>query len=548
MKSLSGIILFLAMGLALTAPACKKKQTGGREAQKASSANQPLASAYVLKTAIAIHAAPEARAKALVALPIGSAVEIYASRVADLKTPDTAFWYKVKYAAAGAAAPVEGFISEREEVLRENLLVFNKKTEERITTENAEGKVIEKVGVPGVMATTYVNLRKSPALNGAVIRQVKNGELLKVLAVSASTVEIDKRRAEWYLVSDAQGQTGYCFGGYMLAGLYDELAELQGVGFRFFHGWATVTAKKAHALRSPVGADTFNLGSLPMAESDKVTSDLKQGAILQIDGETTKSTDRYRVLVRTEVEPEYFLQRYYYVAKSDVKFTGDYFSISSKQPHKIDLALAKSVNAYLKGDVNLQCTRVLPFEGGSDSEKRSFYAIQTALGHATGISEDNGKISCWGTNEHVSLLVERKDDKYVFMGNLGRGELNFTDLNGDGIPEVLSESYHGRASKTLAVSQLNEGRLVEVFRSDASGESCVSVNFKGKYLVIERHMSEQPEQSELDYCRESLSGMLKSNKSIVLSAQTREFPAYLQFDGANFQKIENPADLPADPG
>jgi len=548
MKSVSRYLLILGLGLALTAPACKKKPSGSREAQQASTANEPLASAFVLKTAIAIQAAPEARAKALVALPIGSAVEIYATRVADLKTPDKAFWYKVKYAAAGAAAPVEGFISEREEVLRENLLVFNKKTEERVTTEDAEGKSIEKVGVPGVMATTSVNLRKSPAMNGAVIRQLKNGEVLKVLAVSASTVEIDKRRAEWYLVSDAQGQTGYCFGGYMLAGLYDELAELQGVGFRFIHGWATVTGKNAHALRSPLGADTFNLGSLPMAESDKMTSDLKQGTILQIDGETTKSTARYRVLVRTEVEAEFFLQRYFFVAKSDVKFTGDYFSISAKQPHKVDLTLAKDVNTYLKGDVNLQCTTVLPFEGGSESEKRRFYAVQTALGHAKTISEDNGKLSCWGANERVSLLVERKDDKNVFVGKLGSAELNFTDLDGDGIPEVLAESYHGRAGKTLAVSRLAEGRLVEVFRSDASGESCVSVDFKGKYLVVQRHLTDTPGQEELDYCSRSLAEMLKSNKSIVLSAQTREFPAYLQFDGSKFQSIEKPADLPADPG
>ncbi len=548
MKSVSRYILILGLALALAAPACKKKPSGGREAQKASTGSEPLASAFVLKAAIAIQATPEARAKALVALPIGSAVEIYATRVADLKTPDTAFWYKVKYSAVGAAAPVEGFISEREEVLRENLLVFNKKTEERVTTENAEGVSVEKVGVPGVMATTSVNLRKSPAINGAVIRQLKNGEVLKVLAVSASTVEIDKRRAEWYLVSDAQGQTGYCFGGYMLAGLYDELAELQGVGFRFIHGWATVTVKNAKALRAPVGTDTFNLSTLPMAQSDKPSSDLKQGEILQIDGETTKSTDRYRVLVRFEAEPEFFIQRYYYIAKSDVKFTGDYFSISTKKPHKIDMALAKDVNTYLKGDVNLQCTRVLPFEGGSESEKRSFFAIQTARGHATSISEENGKISCWGTNEHDSLLVERKDGKNVFMGSLGRGELNFTDLDGDGIPEVLAESYHGRAGKTLSVSRLNEGRLVEGFRSDASGESCVSVDFKGKYLVIERHMGDEASEGESDYCNQSLSAMLKSNKSIVLSAQNREFPAYMQFDGAKFQKIEKPADLPADPG
>ena len=127
-----------------------------REAQQAASASAPLSTAFVVKSPIAIQAAPEARAKAVVALPVGSSVEIFGTRVADLKTPDTAFWYKVKFVAPGAAAPVEGFVSEREEVLRENFLVFNKKTEERVTTEDAQGNAVDKTGVPGVMATTSV--------------------------------------------------------------------------------------------------------------------------------------------------------------------------------------------------------------------------------------------------------------------------------------------------------------------------------------------------------------------------------------------------------
>lgn len=541
-------ILLLTMAGIAALPACKKKATGTREAQQSASANEPLSTAFVVKTPIAIQASPEARAKAVVALPVGAAVDIFGTRVADLKTPDTAFWYKVKFAAPGAAAPVEGYISEREEVVRENLLVFNKKTEERVTSEDAQGKSVEKVGVPGVMATTSVNLRKSPATNGAVIRQLKNGEVLKVLAVSASTVEIDKKRAEWFFVSDAQGQTGYCFGGYMLSGLYDELAQLQDVGFRFIHGWATVTAKNAKALRSPVGADTFNLNSLPMAESDKPKSDIPKGAVLQIDGETTKSTDRYRVLARFEAEPEYFIQHYYYIAKSDVKFTGDYFTISGKQGHKVDKALAKDLNTYLRGDLNLQCTRVLPFEGGSESEKRSFLAIQTALGHAYNISEDNGKINCLGVNERISLLVEAKDGKNVFLGKLGRGEVSFLDLDNNGSPEVVSETYQMRAGSFLQVYAIAEGRLSPIFSYSNEPDTCLSARLEGRYLVVEGGALEDSDSELTERCAKNLADLLKENKTIALSAKHRSFPAYLRYDGAKFQPIEKPDDLPGNPG
>lgn len=548
MTSLKKFILIIALAAIAAMPACKKKNAGTREAQQAASASAPLSTAFVVKSPIAIQAAPEARAKAVVALPVGSSVEIFGTRVADLKTPDTAFWYKVKFVAPGAAAPVEGFVSEREEVLRENFLVFNKKTEERATTEDAQGNAVDKTGVPGVMATTSVNLRKSPAMNGAVIRQLKNGEVLKVLEVSASTVEIDKKRAEWYLVSDAQGQTGYCFGGFMLTGLYDELAQLQDVGFRFIHGWATVTAKNTKALRSPVGADSFNLNSLPMAESDKPNSDLKKGVILQIDGETTKSTDRYRVVARFEAEPEYFVQHHYFIAKSDVKFTGDYFTISDKQPHKIDRTLAKNLNTYLKGDVNLQCTTVLPFEGGSESEKRSFFAIQTALGHSYSISESNGKIICLGVNERTSLLVEAKDGKNVFLGRLGRGELTFLDLDQNGAPEVISETFQTRAGSTLQVYSIAEGRLSPVFSYANEPDTCLSARMQGRYLVVEGGDPFDSDTQFSERCTKNLAEMLKENKALALSAGHRSFPAYLKFDGAKFQKIEKPEDLPADPG
>ncbi|AFM13170.1 SH3 domain-containing protein [Turneriella parva] len=541
------ILLILMAGIAAI-PACKKKAAGAREAQQASSANEPLSTAFVVKTPIAIQASPEARAKAVVALPVGAAVDIFGTRVADLKTPDTAFWYKVRFTAPGAAAPVEGFVSEREEVLRENFLVFNKKTEERTTVEDAQGNSVDKVGVPGVMATTSVNLRKSPAMNGAVIRQLKNGEVLKVLAISASTVEIDKKRAEWYFVSDAQGQTGYCFGGYMLAGLYDELAQLQDVGFRFIHGWATVTAKYAKALRAPVGADTFNLNSLPMADSDKPKSEILKGAILEIDGETTKSTDRYRVLARFEAEPEYFIQKYYYIAKSDVKFTGDYFTISGKQPHKIEKTLAKDLNTYLRGDVNLQCTRVLPFEGGSDSEKRSFLAIQTALGHAYSVSEDNGKISCLGVNERISLLVETKEGKNIFLGKLGRGEVSFVDLDNNGAPEVVSETYQMRAGSFLQVYAIAEGRLSPIFSYSNEPDTCLSARLEGRYLIVEGGAAEDSDEQLTERCGKNLAEMLKENKAVALNTKHRSFPAYLRYDGAKFQPIEKPDDLPGNPG
>ncbi|MBN8222729.1 MAG: hypothetical protein J0L53_17565, partial [Spirochaetes bacterium] len=105
---------------ALAGAACKKKQVAGRVAQSAT--DQPVSTAYAVKSAIAIQDAPSMRSKAIGTLPIGNRVDIFATRVPDQKDPEKVFWYKVRYAPLGAAGdkpamPVEGFISEREEVL-----------------------------------------------------------------------------------------------------------------------------------------------------------------------------------------------------------------------------------------------------------------------------------------------------------------------------------------------------------------------------------------------------------------------------------------------
>lgn len=146
---------------------CKKKNVAGRAAQQAT--DQAVSTAFAVKSAIAIQDAPSIRAKAIGTLPIGNKVEIFATRVPDQKDPEKVFWYKVKYAPLGAAAdkpamPVEGFIPEREEVLRENFLVFEKRTEMISYRDNAQGKSEEVKEPLAVMATTAVNLRKTPAL------------------------------------------------------------------------------------------------------------------------------------------------------------------------------------------------------------------------------------------------------------------------------------------------------------------------------------------------------------------------------------------------
>jgi uncharacterized protein YgiM (DUF1202 family) len=311
-----------------------------------------LANAFVVKSAIAMFATPEDRAKAIATLPIGSRLEIFESRIPDKRIPDKAFWYRVKYAPLTADAttpqtPVEGYVSEREEVLRDNLMVFEKKTEFQATRETEPGK-FEDVKEPlAVIATTSLNLRKSPALNAAVIRTLKNGEVLEVREQSAKSVEIDSRRAHWYLLEDEKGEKGYAFGGYLLEGAKSAMLGLKDAGFRFASGWVVPTGKDARIYLGAAGAallkitgDDYRLPA-PWVESK---GKLQSNAYVRVDGATTRGNpQRYRLMHRRQVEGDYYETDYYYVDKKAVKFVKDYFTVSKRNLRMKSINLSAAI-------------------------------------------------------------------------------------------------------------------------------------------------------------------------------------------------------------
>lgn len=522
---------------------CKKKNVPGRAAQQAT--DQAVSTAFAVKSAIAIQDAPSIRAKAIGTLPIGNKVEIFATRVPDQKDPEKVFWYKVKYAPLGAAAdkpamPVEGFIPEREEVLRENFLVFEKRTEMISYRDNAQGKSEEVKEPLAVMATTVVNLRKTPALNGEKMRTLKNGEVLSVLEQSTRSVLLDRKHGSWYLVKDETGATGYAFGGFLLEGSQAEMGALKDAGFQFVSGWMIASSAPAVVYKGATGnarIDPANEPSVGGLDWEKSKGKLESGKYVRVDGVTTKTDKaRYRFVVSL---PEMGPDRYYFVDKSKVKFIRDFYTLSKAQPHKLDPALADDLNRYAGGDLNAQCTKATEFTTGGNEAPRRFMAIEAHFGPGE-THEEN----CYGVSRRF-LFAELGDDKRIFReAPVKNGE--FVDLDGDQVPELVS-SEHTRGAWSLDIYAIGAGRLAPLIQmqNGYDGNSSIAyAEMRDKMLYISGpYMCSdvEPNEENKKMCREETAAAKKQVAGVKFDPKLPPFPFYGKLESGKFVQVAAPA-------
>lgn len=525
---------------------CKKKNVAGRAAQAAT--DQPVATAYAIRSAIAIQDAPTVRGKAIGTLPIGNKVEVFATRVPDQKDPEKVFWYKIRYAPLGAAGekpqmPVEGFIPEREEVLRENFLVFEKRTEMISYRDDAQGKTEEVKEPLAVMATTVVNLRKTPALNGEKIRTLKNGEVLSVLEQSTRSLKVDGQQGSWYLVKAEAGETGYAFGGFLVEGSLAEMGALKDVGFQFVSGWmvASGTTPVYKVATGNARIDTAKEPSVGSLDWEKNKGNLPAGLYVRVDGVTTKAEKpRYRFVISI---PEMGPDRYYYVDKKKVKFVKDYYAVSKTQPHKLDPALADDLNRYAGGDLNAQCTKATEFTTGGQDAPRRFLAIEAHFGPG-----ETNEESCFGVSRRF-LFAELGDDKRIFReAPVKSGE--FVDLDGDQVPELVS-SEHTRGAWSLDVFALGAQRLTPVIQLQGGYEGGhdggIAVGFaevRDKLLYVSGpYMCTDAEQNEENkkICREDTVAVRKKITGVRFDPKYPAFPFYGKLENGKFVQVAAPA-------
>jgi len=528
--------------------ACKKTKSSPGARTQQQSTDKPLASAFVTKSPIVVYEGPDTKAKVVSTLPIGVQVGIFASRVPDKAQPDQAFWYKVRYAPLSASLapsslPVEGYVSEREEVLRNNLMVFSSASRVTYRKETAPGKFEDVEEAQSVIATTAVNFRQSPALNAPILRTLKNGEVLALEEQSGKTYLVDKKNGYWYKLRSQTGEVGYAFGGFMVPGPASEIQRLEQAGFQFQPGWIIPVGNKGIVYAGPVGNTRIQIteDAYYIPEAWRTSKGvLEKEFYIKADGLTTKGEpQRYRITLRQQTDYEVFQEHYFYVDKSAVKFVRDYYSVSEKQPHEFDAELAPLVNEFVGGDLNLQCSSVQEFSGGPAEAPRQFKVISASIGASQNGTDESSRCAL---NDRQTLVAEVINDKLL----LSRSEQgDFRDLDGDQIPEIVAEGG-GRGYRTLDIYSIKQGRTTQLanLSADAEGSTTFgdfSIDDKG-FLHIGAPYECRDEDLEAEAkkrCSQKLASARSTAKFLKLDPKLPLFPFKGKLEGDKFVQVQN---------
>lgn len=528
--------------------ACTKTKSvpGARTQQQ--STDKPLASAFVTKSPIVVYESPDTKAKVVSTLPIGVQVGIFASRVPNKAQPDQAFWYKVRYAPLSASLtpsslPVEGYVSEREEVLRNNFMVFSSAPKVTYRKETASGKFEDVEEAQSVIATTAVNFRQSPALNAPILRTLKNGEVLALEEQSGKTYQVDKKNGYWYKLRSQTGEVGYAFGGFMVPGPASEIQRLEQAGFQFQSGWITPLGSKGIVYAGPVGNTRIQITEdayyIPEAWRNS-NGLLEKEFYIKVDGLTTKGEpQRYRITLRQQTDYEVFQEHYFYVDKSAVKFVRDYYSVSAKLMHDFDPELAPLVNKFVGGDLNLQCSSVQEFSGGPAEAPRQFKVISASIGASQNAADESSRCAL---NDRQIVVAEVINDK-LLLSRSEQGE--FRDLDGDQIPEIIAQGG-GRGYRTLDIYSIRQGRTLQI--ANLSGDMEGSTHF-GDFQIDDKgflHIyppyecqHENPDADQKQRCSQKVAQVRSTGKFLKLDPKLPVFPFKGKLEGDKFVQVQN---------
>lgn len=539
------LFLLLISALSVIGGCKKTKSTAGARTQQQST-DKPLATAFVTKSPIVVYESADTKSKVVSTLPIGVQVAVFASRVPDKAQPDQSFWYKVRYTPLSASLtasslPVEGYVSEREEVLRNNLMVFSPASNVTYRKETAPGKFEDVEESQSVIATTSVNLRQSPALNAPILRTLKNGEVLSLEEQSGKTYLVDKKNGYWYKLRSTAGEVGYAFGGFLVSGPVSEIQKLEQAGFQFQSGWITPLGNKGIVYAGPVGNARIQITEDAYYIPDawrRSNGLLEKDIYMKADGLTTKGEpQRYRIALRQQTDYEVFQEHYFYVDKSAVKFTRDYYGVSEKQPHQFDAELAPLVNKFVGGNLNLQCSSVQEFSGGPAEAPRQFKVINASIGASSGGADESSRCA---SNDKQTLVAEVINDKLV-LSKSERGE--FRDLDGDQVPEIVSADG-GRGYQTLDIYSIKQGKtiLLAAFRSEHEGMNLFggfSVDDQG-FLHIDEPYECRSDNSAPDgkkQCAEIKTKIRSTVKFLKFDAKLPAFPFKGRLEGDKFVQV-----------
>lgn len=375
-----------------------------------SCASVPVGFGYVNQKDVQAYSKPSLKSEVLFALDKAKKFELLAYDVPDKDSSLKLLWFKVRQ------NDKVGYISREEESLKKSISNFLPVLRNKY----------------GLVTATQLMLRESPGTNGKVLGKLPTREIIELQEEQTSTVTIDGMTGTWAKVKTKTGQVGFVFTAYVMRDSSPEiLAGTKDIDL-LQTGWAYVK-------KDPKRIYQYKGGKL--IPSDEIPSYVSEGSTVYFNRKLI--TEKGKVYFNL-----YGIDRPY--GYSDYHSDDTEVAYSGYLPAEVIDTYPTFVRLYISTYKGSHPKDLLEAVGKSLNDGADLENMEVEE-HVFGKKKIFQVKVPWKTNnvnadasDKITILFYKDNANYVLI-HKGTGDIEFSDLDGDNISEILATDIEGRS-------------------------------------------------------------------------------------------------------
>ncbi|XDD50663.1 SH3 domain-containing protein [Leptospira sp. WS92.C1] len=374
-------------------------------------ASVPIGFGVVLQKDIKVYSKPTLKSEIAFSLDQSSPYDVLAADLQDKDSVSKLLWFKIHQ------KDKVGFISKEEESIKNNVLNFLPVTGDKF----------------GLVTATQLLLRETPSTGGKILGRLATRDIVELIEEHSKKVTIDEMQGTWAKIKTKDGKIGFAFTAYLMRGVSpDVLSKTETIELRQT-GWAILK-------KDPSKIFTFSKGKL--IPSSEIPYELKKDAEVYFTNKLVTTQGKVYFYISGEKAPnEYDYDHsddetkivYSGYLPSDILKTYSTHSklyLSNHQP-SLNRNFLETIDKALDGNADLATVRETEHFFG----KKKVYHVEV----------DRKSIYVDDEYPHTrNLLILKEGNSYTNL-HVGIGNIEFTDLDGDGIDEVMVTETSGRS-------------------------------------------------------------------------------------------------------
>ncbi|AOP32854.1 hypothetical protein A0128_02585 [Leptospira tipperaryensis] len=373
-----------------------------------SCASVPIGFGVVLQKDIKVYSKPTLKSEIAFSLDQSSPYDVLAADLPDKDSVSKLLWFKIRQ------KDKVGFISKEEEILKNNVLNFLPVTGDKF----------------GLVTATQLLLRETPSTGGKILGRLATRNIVELIEEHTKKINIDGMQGTWAKIKTKDGKTGFVFTAYLMRGISPEVLAKTDTIELSQTGWALLT-------KTP--SKVFNYTNGKLIPNSEVPYEFTKGAELYFTQKLITPQGKVYFYILGEKRPNYESDEEEqsrivysgYLPADNLKNYPTYSKLYFDNSLNSNRALLETIDKAFDGETDL--STVMETEHSFGKKKVYHVEVQSKSRY---INDD--------FPYKRNLLILKEGKSYTNL-QIGIGDIQFEDLDRDGIDEVMVTETSGRS-------------------------------------------------------------------------------------------------------